>query len=104
MFIKRNRIGLPLERSRFPKNHKLPAVYRLVAREATEPIAQDEFARDVKLAAVEAALFAADEPLNVRRLANVAGLADPGEARRLIGRLQALYEEDHSAFQLEEIA
>jgi segregation and condensation protein B len=56
------------------------------------------------VAAVEAALIAADEPLTPRRLTTVAGLADPTEARRLVTRLQTLYEQDGSAFQVEELA
>jgi segregation and condensation protein B len=80
-----------------------PAVYRLLD-EAGESRPQGELARDGSLAAVEAALFAADEPLTPRRLAVAAGLADAAEARRQVRRLQALYEKDASAFQVEEIA
>ena len=46
----------------------------------------------------------ADEPLPARKLADVAGLADTAEARAHIARLQALYDIDGSAFQVEEIA
>jgi segregation and condensation protein B len=53
---------------------------------------------------VEAAFFAADEPLSARRLAMVAGLADGNEARRLVRKLQAFYDKDGTAFQVEEIA
>jgi segregation and condensation protein B len=65
---------------------------------------QGALARDAELAAVEAALFAADEPLNSRKLATVAGLADANTARRLVRRLQSLYEQGSSAFQAEELA
>jgi segregation and condensation protein B len=61
-------------------------------------------ARDAHLAYVEAALFAADEPLTARRLAAVAGLADAAEARRLVRKLQSLYDKDGTAFQVEELA
>jgi len=61
-------------------------------------------ARDLPLAMVEAALLAADEPLPPRRLAQAAGLADAADARRLVRKLQALYDEDGSAFQVEELA
>jgi segregation and condensation protein B len=61
-------------------------------------------ARDAELAAVEAALFAADEPLHSRKLAAAAGLADAQTARRLVRRLQSLYERGLSAFQVEELA
>jgi segregation and condensation protein B len=56
------------------------------------------------VALVEAALLAADEPLSARKLATAAGLADAAEARRLVQQLQALYQADGTAFQVEEIA
>ncbi len=61
-------------------------------------------ARDVELALVEAVLFAAEEPLPARRIASLAGLKDAVEARRLVRRLQALYQQDGTAFQVEELA
>lgn len=61
-------------------------------------------ARDHRLAVVEAVLLAADEPLPPRRIAQAAGLTDAAEARRLVRRLRSLYEQDGSAFQVEEIA
>jgi segregation and condensation protein B len=72
--------------------------------ESAEPRAQGELARDEKLALVEAALVAADEPLTPRRLAAAAGLEDAAEARRLVRRLQTYYQRDGTAFQVEEIA
>jgi len=60
--------------------------------------------RDTRLALVEAALLAADEPLTARRLATAAGLADGSEARRLVKRLHELYDLDGTAFQVEELA
>jgi len=53
---------------------------------------------------VEAALLTADEPLPPRRLAQAAGLADAAEARRQVRKLQALYDEDGTAFQVQELA
>jgi segregation and condensation protein B len=87
-----------------PGNTRLPAVYRLVAGGQAEPVAGGELARDPRLAAVEAGLLAADEPLSARRLAQVAGLTDAAEARRQVGRLQQLYDQDATAFQVEEVA
>jgi segregation and condensation protein B len=46
----------------------------------------------------------ADEPLPARRLADVVGLVDAAEARKLIERLKTIYDLDDSAFQVEEIA
>lgn len=91
-------------RSRLPRNHRLPAIYRLGGGEDEGPTAGGELARDAPLALVEAALLAADEPLTPRRLAAVAGLADAAEARRLVERLQELYGRDGTAFQVEELA
>lgn len=88
----------------FPGNHPLPAVYRLAAAYQLEGQAEGEQARGQALALVEAALLSADEPLTPRKLAQAAGLADVAEARRLVRKLQALYEQDQSAFQVEEIA
>src|SRR5262245_66011720 len=94
----------PLGRSALPRNHRLPAIYRLYGEEAREAAAGGELARDGQLALVEAALLAADEPLTLRRLAVVAGLADASEARRLVERLKTLYDQDGTAFQVEELA
>jgi segregation and condensation protein B len=81
----------------------LPALYRQrPSRTADAP--EGELARDAALALVEAALFAADEPLNARKIAATAGLADGTEARRLIRKLHGLYEKDGTAFQIEEVA
>jgi segregation and condensation protein B len=91
-------------RPRLLQNHRLPAVYRLLSEEGSESIVQGELARDARLSLVEAALFAADEPLSARRLAAVAGLPDGNEARRLVRKLQTLYNKDGTAFQVEDIA
>ena len=60
--------------------------------------------RSAKLARVEAALFAAGEPLTTRRLADVANLADGVEARMLVQELKALYDADGSSFTVENVA
>jgi len=64
----------------------------------------DPLARDATLAAIEAILLLADEPLPLRKLAAVAGLPDAPAARRAIRKLQTLLENDGSAFQIEEVA
>ena len=92
------------QRSVYLRNHRLPAVYRVLGDPDEERPALGELARDPKLAAVEAALFAADEPLSARRLALAAGLADGTDARRLLRKLQALYDQEGTAFQVEELA
>lgn len=91
-------------RDRLPRNHPLPAAYRLTAAAAREAPPVGEFARPARLAALEAVLVAADEPLTTRRLAQAAALADAAEARRLLRQLQELYEREESAFAVEELA
>jgi segregation and condensation protein B len=94
---------VPHRPAELPVNRRLPAVYRLGLGE-TEKTASGELARDARLALLEAALLAADEPLSLRRLAVAMGIIDTAEVRRLIERLQALYEQDRTAFQVEELA
>jgi segregation and condensation protein B len=89
---------------RLPANHRLPALYRQPRPPSQELAPQGELARDRPLAGVEAALFAADEPLTARKLAQAAGLADAAEARRLVKKLHALFDHDGTAFQVEEVA
>jgi segregation and condensation protein B len=89
---------------RLPQDHALPLLLRLAREEPAAPSAEDPRRRDERLAQVEAALLAADEPLTARKLATAAGLADAAEARRQVKRLHALYDEDGSAFQVEELA
>jgi segregation and condensation protein B len=89
---------------RLPQNTPLPAAlrHRIAAPADTKPA--DPRARDPQLATLEAVLLVADEPLPIRKLVQVAGLADAATARRLLKRLHALYEEDGTAFQIEELA
>ncbi len=89
---------------RLPRNRRPPVLYRLADLDAAEGDARSPLGRDARLAMVEAALMAADEPLTPKRLAAVAGLADAAEARRLVERLRALYDQDGTAFQVEEVA
>ena len=89
---------------RLPRNHRPPLIYRLLDADAPDDAGQAALGRDLRLAMVEAALMAADEPLTAKRLAAVAGLADAAEARRLAARLRALYDQDGTAFQVEELA
>jgi segregation and condensation protein B len=91
-------------RDRLPVNQPLPAVYRFEDDGDSDGAGHGELARDMHLARVEAALLAADEPLSPRNLASAASLADAASARRLVRKLQALYDQDGSAFQVEEIA
>ncbi len=56
------------------------------------------------LALLEAMLLIADEPLPLRKLVQVTGLADAATVRRWLNKLQDLYDQDGSAFELEELA
>jgi segregation and condensation protein B len=89
--------------ARLPRDQRPPAMYRLVL-EDKEAAEAGTLGREARLAWIEAALLAADEPLTLRRLAAAAGVRDAAEARRLVERLQALYEQDGTAFQVEELA
>jgi len=60
--------------------------------------------RETRMAQVEAVLFLAREPLNTRRLARLANLADGTEARTLVGRLNRIYDHRQTAFRAEEVA
>ena len=53
---------------------------------------------------VEAVLLLSREPLNSRRLAQYARLADGTEARTLVRQLNRLYDETGRAFRVEEVA
>jgi segregation and condensation protein B len=87
-----------------PRNHRLPLLYRLDTEPGFEGASNDPLGRDADLAMIEALLLAADEPLPTRKLAQAAGLPDANAARRLIKKLQALYDQDGTAFQIEELA
>ena len=91
-----------LDRMRW--NHPRPLGFRLIPREVVVSGPTHEHSRDAILAAVEAALFLADEPLTARKLATLAGLADGNHARAQALRLQAMYAAEGSAFEVEEIA
>jgi segregation and condensation protein B len=88
---------------RLPVNHRLPAVYRF-GDDSSEAGGKGELARDMQLSRMEAALLAADEPLTPRHLVAAAGLPDAASARRLVRKLQSLYDQDGTAFQVEELA
>jgi segregation and condensation protein B len=88
---------------KLPGNTPLPLALRGFADAAFER-PSDPLGRDAHIANVEALLFAADEPLPARRLAQLAGLADVAAARRLLRKLQGFYDRDGTSFQIEELA
>ncbi len=60
--------------------------------------------RSPKMARLEAALFVAERALSLRKLMQVATLADVKEAASLIEQLNANYDADGSAFRIERVA
>ncbi len=60
--------------------------------------------RTPKMARLEAVLFVADEPLPIKRLVQLATLADADEAQALIDRLNGAYDASDSTFRIEPVA
>lgn len=60
--------------------------------------------RDERTQSLEAILFLAREPLNARKLAQYANLADGTEALTLIRQLNRLYGEENRAFRVESVS
>src|ERR1041384_4548133 len=89
---------------RLPRDFPLPLALRPFGDRGGPAQSGDPLGRDAVLALLEAILLTADEPLPTRRLAQLAGLADAAAARRLLRKLQTLYERDGTAFQIEELA
>lgn len=75
-----------------------------VTFEEVSEASSDPQVRSLRLARLEAALFAAKTPLSSRRLAQAATLADATEARTLVRQLNTLYELGQSAFRVESVA
>lgn len=76
----------------------------VLQKPANPPQSLGEEVRDELLQRLEAVLFLAREPLNSRKLAQFANLADGTQARTLIRQLNELYDETKRAFRVEEVA
>jgi segregation and condensation protein B len=103
----RPRLLGPLARprtDRLPQNRRLPLIHRQEIDVGGEGASNDPLARDAALALLEATLLIADEPLPVRKLVHTTGLPDAATVRRLLKKLQHFYDQDGTAFQLEELA
>ncbi len=94
----------PNRSAHMPRNHPAPAIHRLHVDLGDDGASNDPVAREPTLALLEAALLIADEPLPLRKLVQVTGLPDAATARRHLKKLQELYDQDGSAFELEELA
>lgn len=60
--------------------------------------------RTAKMARVEAVLLVANAPLSLRKLASLATLADPVEAKSILEALNIAYDRAGTAFQIERVA
>lgn len=60
--------------------------------------------RSPKMARVETVLFVADTAMTVKRIVQLATLADAAEAKRLIEQLNVAYDHDDSPFRIERVA
>jgi segregation and condensation protein B len=87
-----------------PGNCAPPLIHRLQGELDDQGSAADPLGRDKALALLEAVLLIADEPLPIRKLVQAAGIRDATEARKLLKKLQQHYDDDGSAFELEELA
>jgi segregation and condensation protein B len=75
------------------------------ATEAGERLDEsDQCLRSSKMARLEAVFFVSDEALSIRRLVQLATLADNAEARELIDRLNSAYELANTPFRVERVA
>jgi segregation and condensation protein B len=102
-----NRSGSPLFASRRQTGDEREKVAWRSGRPAPSeepPGVSSARRRDERTARLEAVLFLAREPINTRKLAQFADLADGTEARTLIRRLNRWYDESGSAFRAEELA
>lgn len=72
--------------------------------ESTENLPADVRCRTPKMARLEAVLFVSDEPLSLKRLVQLATLADTEEAQDLVDRLNLAYDASNSTFRVERVA
>ena len=98
------RLLAPSLASHMPRNHRPSFIHRLQADMEGESGSADPLARTLPLALLEAALLIADEPLPLRKLVQITGIPDAASVRRWLTKLQGLYDQDGSAFELEELA
>lgn len=72
--------------------------------ESSEHLPTDVRCRTPKMARLEAVLFVSDEPLSLKRLVQLATLADTDEAQDLVDRLNLAYDASGSTFRVERVA
>jgi segregation and condensation protein B len=87
-----------------PVDRPLPLALRWGGADERRGPARDPLVRDTQLSLLEAVLFSADEPLSLRKLGQAAGLPGGPAVRHLLRKLKQLYDQDQTAFQVEELA
>ncbi len=120
--LRRNSTLLPAHPTMAPSYPQLSATERPawgagIRRLSIEPVDPQATAKTSKqaeadraetlslgLSRLEAILFLTREPLNTRKLAQLAGLEDGTEARSLVKKLNSHYDEVGRAFRIEEVA
>lgn len=70
----------------------------------TSSAGHSQFRRSPRLKRLESVLFLSREPISAKKLSHFADLADAGEARTLVRRLNAYYDQSGRAFRVEETA
>lgn len=88
--------------NRFNPTRRRPILFGSTASELST--AESNSGADARRSRLEAVLFVAREPLTLRKLAQLANLTDATEARTLVARLRARYDERGCAFQVVQVA
>jgi segregation and condensation protein B len=98
--------GTCWKKQRLYADQNVPHVSLAGSQEAVlkTAISFDDPSPEVKCRILEAILLIAKEPLSARKLATLAGLADPTQARTFARKLNEQYDSKGHAFRIEEIA
>ena len=86
------------------QTQEAPVFAQSVPETALYGVVDDVADAEVKLRRVETILFLAREPLNSRKISQLAGLADGTEARTLVRKLNQWYDQVGRSFRAEEVA
>lgn len=107
-FFMIRKLGLRGGSSRQPGDERIRHQRRQIRAEndqVTGPLDQTQGAEKLgKRDLVEAILFVTREPISARKLASLAELDDPTEARTIARQLNELYDSEQFAFRIEEVA
>lgn len=96
---------IPVPYAHKSSRHTHPAYFHSdVLLENRNASANAPFCRDTKLARLEAALFCADRAFTARKLAQIASLPDGNAVRTLVEQLNQLYDQQGTAYRIEQVA